>query len=156
MSDDLAARYHLNSNFDYSTYINEDDEMPVTGADNGIRLNELRGADYDDKRWDDLLDELTIDDMTNMIALSGYQTPAMESVGKAATVDADGPAAINNNFTGAGSIGFPVEVMIACTWNKDLAQKYGDDGKDVPRDEYCRMVCAGDEYPSYSIRSKKL
>ena len=126
MSDDLVAQYHLNSNFDYSTYINEDDEMPVTGADNGIRLNELRGADYDDERWDDLLDELTIDDMTNMIALSGYQTPAMESVGKVATVDADGPAAINNNFTGAGSIGFPVEVMIACTWNQDLAQQYGE------------------------------
>ena len=64
--------------------------------------------------------------MTNMIALSGYQTPAMESVGKVATVDADGPAAINNNFTGAGSIGFPVEVMIACTWNQDLAQQYGE------------------------------
>lgn len=126
MSDDLVAQYHLNSNFDYSTYINEDDEMPVTGADNGIRLNELRGADYDDERWDDLLDELTVDDMTNMIALSGYQTPAMESVGKVATVDADGPAAINNNFTGAGSIGFPVEVMIACTWNQDLAQQYGE------------------------------
>ena len=126
MSDDLVAQYHLNSNFDYSTYINEDDEMPVTGADNGIRLNELRGADYDDERWDDLLDELTVDDMTNMIALSGYQTPAMESVGKVATVDADGPAAINNNFTGAGSIGFPVEVMIACTWNQDLARQYGE------------------------------
>ena len=35
MSDDLVAQYHLNSNFDYTTYINEDDEMPVTGADNG-------------------------------------------------------------------------------------------------------------------------
>src|SRR5699024_8629721 len=48
MSDDLVAQYHLNSNFDYTTYINEDDEMPTTAADNGIRLNELRGADYDD------------------------------------------------------------------------------------------------------------
>ncbi len=126
MSDDLVAQYHLNSNFDYSTYINEDDEMPVTGADNGLTLADFRGADYDDPRWDDLLDQLTIDDMSNMIALSGYQTPAMDSVGKVATVDADGPAAINNNFTGAGSIGFPVEVMIACTWNQDLAQQYGE------------------------------
>ena len=126
MSDDLVAQYHLNSNFDYTTYINEDDEMPTTGADNGIRLNELRGADYDDERWDDLLDQLTVEDMTNMIALSGYQTPAMDSVGKVQTIDADGPAAINNNFTGAGSIGFPVEVMIACTWNQDLAQQYGE------------------------------
>ena len=48
MSDELVAQYHLNSNFDYTTYINEDDEMPTTGADNGIRLYELRGADYDD------------------------------------------------------------------------------------------------------------
>lgn len=126
MSDDLVAQYHLNSNFDYSTYINEDDEMPVTGADNGLTLADLRGADYDDERWDELLDQLTVDDMSNMIALSGYQTPAMDSVGKVATVDADGPAAINNNFTGAGSIGFPVEVMIACTWNQDLAQQYGE------------------------------
>ena len=126
MSDDLVAQYHLNSNFDYTTYINEDDEMPVTGADNGLTLVDLRGADYDDERWDELLDQLTVDDMSNMIALSGYQTPAMDSVGKVATVDADGPAAINNNFTGAGSIGFPVEVMIACTWNQDLAQQYGE------------------------------
>ena len=126
MFDDLVAQYHLNSNFDYTTYINEDDEMPVTGADNGLTLADLRGADYDDERWDELLDQLTVDDMSNMIALSGYQTPAMDSVGKVATVDADGPAAINNNFTGAGSIGFPVEVMIACTWNQDLAQQYGE------------------------------
>ena len=126
MSDDLVAQYHLNSNFDYSTYINEDDEMPVTGADNGLTLADYRGVDYNDKSWDDLLDQLTVDDMSNMIALSGYQTPAMDSVGKVATVDADGPAAINNNFTGAGSIGFPVEVMIACTWNQDLAQQYGE------------------------------
>lgn len=72
MSEDLAAQYHLNSNFDYTTYIHEEDEMPTTGADNGIRLYELRGADYDDERWEELLDELTVEDMTNMIALSGY------------------------------------------------------------------------------------
>lgn len=99
LSNDLMAQYHLNSNFDYKTYINEDDEMPTTGADNGIRLNELRGADYDDERWELLLDQLTVEDMTNMIALSGYQTPAMDSVGKVQTIDADGPMSINNNFT---------------------------------------------------------
>lgn len=126
MSDELVAQYHLNSNYDYTTYINEDDEMPTTGANNGMRLNELRGADYDDARWDTLLDQLTIDDMTNMIALSGYQTLAMESVGKVQAIDADGPMAINNNFTGDGSIGFPTEVMTACTWSKELAHSYGE------------------------------
>ena len=33
---------------------------------------------------------------------------------------------INNNFTGEGSIGFPTETMIACTWSKELAQSYGE------------------------------
>lgn len=126
MSDALMEQYHLNSNFDYTTYINNDDSMPTTGANNGIRLNELRGADYDDPRWDLLLDQLTIDEMTNMIALSGYQTPAMDSVGKVQTIDADGPMSINNNFTGEGSIGFPTETMIACTWSKELAYNYGE------------------------------
>ena len=125
MADENKAEYHLNSNFDYTTYINEDDEMPVTGADNGLTLAEYRGVPYDDPSWDKLLDQLDIDEMSNMIALSGYQTPAMNSVGKIATVDADGPAAINNNFTGAGSIGFPIEVVIANTWNKELAYEYG-------------------------------
>lgn len=42
------------------------------------------------------------------------------------TVDCDGPASINNNFTGTGSIGFPSAVMIANTWNKDLALSFGE------------------------------
>ena len=149
MSDDLVAQYHLNSNFDYTTYINEDDEMPTTGTDNGIRLNELRGADYDDERWELLLDQLTVEDMTNMIALSGYQTPAMESVGKVQTIDADGPMSINNNFTGEGSIGFPTETMIACTWSKELAQSYGEMmGKMLPRDEHRGWYAPGMNTPA--------
>ena len=42
------------------------------------------------------------------------------------TYDCDGPASINNNFTGQGSIGFPAAVMIACTWNKDLGYAFGN------------------------------
>ena len=74
--------------------------MPVTGAKNGMKLADMRGADYDDPRWDTLLDQLTVDEMAGMVAMSGYQTPAIESVGKIGTLDFDGPAAINNNFTG--------------------------------------------------------
>lgn len=126
MADKYVEGYHLNANYNYTTDLNPSDEMPVTGAKNGIRLAELRGADYDDSRWDDLLDELTVDEMVNMTAMCGYQTPAVESVGKVSTGDFDGPAAINNNFTHAGSIGFPVEVVIASTWNKELVEEYGE------------------------------
>ena len=126
LGEPYASEYHLNSNFDKTTYLNDEDVMPTTGADNGLTLEDMRDADYDDPRWEKLLDQLAVDEMANMIAMAGYQTAAMDSVGKVATLDFDGPAAINNNFTGVGSIGFPIEVVIASTWNKELAQTWGE------------------------------
>ena len=125
LGEPYLSEYHLNANFDKTTYLNDEDQMPVTGAKNGLTLADLRDADYDDPRWEQLLDQLTVEEMSEMIAMAGYQTGGIESVGKAATLDFDGPAAINNNFTGAGSIGFPIEVVIASTWNKDLAKEWG-------------------------------
>ena len=126
LGEPYVSEYHLNSNFDKTTYLNDEDVMPTTGADNGLTLADMRDADYDDPRWEKLLDQLTVDEMANMIAMAGYQTAAMDSVGKVATLDFDGPAAINNNFTGVGSIGFPIEVVVASTWNKGLAQAWGE------------------------------
>ena len=126
LSEPYVSEYHLNSNFDKTTYLNDEDVMPTTGADNGLTLADMRDADYNDPRWEKLLDQLTVDEMANMIAMAGYQTAAMDSVGKVATLDFDGPAAINNNFTGVGSIGFPIEVVVASTWNKELAQAWGE------------------------------
>ena len=102
-----------------------DAEMPTTGADNGLTLADLRGAEYDDEQWDALLDQMTVDEMNQLIALGGYQTAAADSVGKIQTTDCDGPASINNNFTGVGSIGFPCGVMIANTFNEDIANAFG-------------------------------
>ena len=126
LGEPYVSEYHLNSNFDKTTYLNDKDVMPTTGADNGLTLADMRDADYDDPRWEKPLDQLTVDEMANMIAMAGYQTAAMDSVGKVATLDFDGPAAINNNFTGVGSIGFPIEVVVASTWNKELAQTWGE------------------------------
>ena len=126
LGEPYVSEYHLNKNFDKTTYLNDKDKMPTTGADNGLTLADMRDADYDDPRWEKLLDQLTVDEMSNMIAMAGYQTAAMDSVGKVGTLDFDGPAAINNNFTGVGSIGFPIEVVIASTWNKNLAQTCGE------------------------------
>ncbi len=126
MSDDVKAVFINNAVYDPEKYNDAADEMPTTGAKNGMTLAELRGADYDDERWETLLDQLTISDMDNMIALGGYQTLGASSVGKVSTVDCDGPASINNNFTGVGSVGFPSAVMIASTWNTDLALEFGE------------------------------
>ncbi len=126
MPQEYVDGYHLNANYDPTAYINENDEMPTTGAKGNLTIYDVRGLEYDDPTWDQLLDQLTVDEMSSLIALAGYQTAAIPSIEKVQNVDCDGPAAINNNFTGAGSIGFPIEVVVACTWNKDLAAAWGD------------------------------
>ena len=125
MPSEYKATFINNSNYDASKYNNPNDVMPTLGAKNGLKLADLRGKDYDDPTWEKLLDQLTPQDMNAMISLGGYQTTAVASVGKVQTVDCDGPASINNNFTGKGSIGFPSGVMISATWNEDLAHAFG-------------------------------
>ena len=125
MADDVKATYFNETNYDETAYNNDSDVMPTTGASNGVKLADLRGVDYDDPAWDELLDEMSVSDMNTLIELGGYETSAVDSIGKVMTYDCDGPASINNNFTGQGSIGFPAAVMIACTWNKDLGYAFG-------------------------------
>ena len=126
MPEDKKATFINNSNYNPEDYNESSDEMPVIEAKNGMELAELRGVAYDDPKWDALLDQLTIKDMDSMIAIGGYQTSTAKSVGKINTIDCDGPASINNNFTKTGSIGFPSAVMIASTWNEEIAQEFGE------------------------------
>ncbi len=126
MFDEHKATFLNNGNYNPEDYNDDADEMPTTGADNGLELADLRGVDYDDAQWDELLDQMTVSEMDQLIALGGYQTVAVSSIGKVQTIDCDGPASINNNFTGTGSVGFPSAVMIASTWNKEIATSFGE------------------------------
>ena len=107
-------------------YNNPDDEMPTTGANNGLELYDLRGADYDDPRWEELLDQMTVDEMVELIAYGGHQTAAIKSVGKIRTLDTDGPAGVNSTTIGAFGTGYCSEILIAQTWNEELAEKAGE------------------------------
>lgn len=129
MSDaDKAVFYNAHS-YTESGYEADDDanaEDITTGAKNGLKLVDLRGVDYNDSKWDDLLDQMTIEDMQQTIGFGGYQTAAVASIEKVRTNDCDGPASINNNFTGVGSVGFPAATLIGMTWSKELAYSFGD------------------------------
>ena len=126
MSDEVKSGFYNVGNYDPTKFDDDSDEMPTTGAKNGIRLADLRGVDYNDAKWDQLLDELTFDDMDNLIANAGYQNAAVKSIGKIRLSDVDGPAALKDNFTGVSSIGLPSNIVLACSWNKDLAKEYGE------------------------------
>ncbi|MBT1172593.1 glycoside hydrolase family 3 protein [Bifidobacterium sp. MA2] len=120
-----------------SNYENENsdsDEMPVTKAKNGVSLYQLYGKDYDDPQWDKLLDQLSFDDMNQLIAFAGYGTAAIDSIGKVRQTDVDGPSTLNNNFTGVGSIGLPSGVSVANTFSKELAREFGETIGDMARE----------------------
>lgn len=104
-----------------------DAEMPVTGAENGLQLIDLRGVEYDHPLWDDLLDQLEPSELTAVILNGAYNTGAIESLVKPATVDLDGPAGFSSFLNDAyAGTAYTSEVVIAQTWNKDLAHRMGE------------------------------
>lgn len=111
--------------YDSAQYDNAEDEMPVTGADNGRTLSEYVGVAYDDPSWDELLDQLTVEEMVTAVNLGGFQTAAVDSAGKMLVMDSDGTSGLNDWYIGVYGTAYPTEVLIAQTWNKELAYRIG-------------------------------
>lgn len=113
-------------NYESTLYDNAEDEMPTTEADNGVTAADLTGKDYDDPLWEDLLEQLSVDDMINMVNLGGFQTVAVDSIGKVGTLDSDGTSGLNDWYIQVYGTAYPTEVLIAQTWNKDLSYRVGE------------------------------
>ncbi len=123
---DLNATTELiNAMSDYYPNI-ENAKMPTTGAEQIYGLVDMKGLDYDSKEWETLLNQLTISDMQKLICNGAYGTPNIPSISKDTTLDKDGPAGISATLIGGkGTFGFPVETLIASTWNIELAKEMG-------------------------------
>lgn len=103
---------------------NEEDE-DIVFADHGLVLSDLTGLDYNDPLWDDLLEQVSIEDMVKLVGYGGYATQAIDSIEKPATTDVDGPAGINALLTGVTGVQFNSGTVIGSTWSKDLASQMG-------------------------------
>ena len=127
MSDDVRAVVSAGAAgiYDPTAYDDANDAMPEQGVDNGLRLYDMVGASYDDERWDQLLSQMTFDEMALLTNIGGWQTVAIDSVGKIGTSDCDGPAGLNNFITGAYGTSYPGEIVMAQTWNKELLFEVG-------------------------------
>lgn len=112
--------------YDPTKYDSADDVMPTTGASGQVVLSDLTGKSYNDELWEQLLDKLTVDDMTGLVNRGGWSTIAIDSIGKIATAECDGPAGINHLMSGIQGTSFPAEVLMAQTWNKELVERLGD------------------------------
>lgn len=144
ISDEFAAGHDLFVTFDPATdptYGNVEGSLvyaadePVSGADNGLVLSDLRGAYYDDPRWDELLDQIDWgadrENIINDFAGAAYLTAEIPSLGMPATVDMDGANGLKVQGSGDGgydmdkSCSFGFQPLMASTWNQELLYEVG-------------------------------
>ena len=87
------------------------DKDPESNLKNNLTLSDLRGKDYDDPAWDDLLNQLdyTSDEIPGALTYALYQTSKITSIGKVETNDNDGTVGLTANWGG----------------NQDLAEQFG-------------------------------
>ncbi|MCD7801427.1 MAG: glycoside hydrolase family 3 C-terminal domain-containing protein [Clostridiales bacterium] len=97
----------------------------IVVADHGLTLEDVAGLDYDDPLWDDLLEQVSVDEMVNLVSNGGWATQSVASVGKSAYVEVDGPNGINNIMAGTTGTQYCAQSVLACTWNTDLAYEMG-------------------------------
>lgn len=105
---------------------NNDSDAPIVVADHGLKLEDMKGLAYDDPKWDQLLEQVTVDEMVNLVNNGGWTTQAVASVGKANYVESDGPNGINNIMAGITGNQYCAQSVLACTWNTELATEMGE------------------------------
>lgn len=135
LSDDLLARASqfdpandelLGDNEGSAIY---ETEAPVSNADNGLVLSDLRGADYYDPAWDELLNQVDYDsdELSTLLYMAAYTTGELSSIGKPTSQDHDGPAGFNLTGAEGGPLSTPYAsaVVAASTWNTELLYDFG-------------------------------
>ena len=99
-------------------------DYPKSKAQNGLLVSDMRGLDYNDPKWELLLNQLDYSsgDIDKLITQGCYYTHPLDVIGQAKVIDTDGPQGItlgNNSNVYCG------EVVLASTWNKNLAKEVG-------------------------------
>ena len=113
--------------FEYlENYVTESLIPVEVGVDYGLTVDDLAGYEvWDDAIWDQLVNQLTVEEMVMLISDSAYNTPAVESIGKTMAVDVDGPAGISSANLNYYGNQYNSEPVMAATWNTDLIYKMG-------------------------------
>lgn len=149
---DLTATDEMISTMadDYSDIEADGDPSSVTfGADNGMTLANLKGVDdITDERWNDLMDQITLEECLIRTGFGGTSTKTIESITSPEAIQNDGPNGFNSYPLGQyansdASTGDPcviaeddpnrdykmgvmaVETVIGQTFSKQLAEEWG-------------------------------
>ena len=111
-----------------------DGEMPVVGKEGKLNLAQFVGVpldgsielDGDSFTWDDLLDQVTFNEMAKLIGQTYHSTSPVASVSKPATKDENGPQGITATLTGGGSsTSYTSEDLMASSFDPEVAEAVG-------------------------------
>ena len=96
-------------------------EAPEQGVAGNLTLRDLKDAEWDDPRWESLLNQLSITDLQNLVDQGSFKTAKIDSIGKSETMDYDGPGSAFHSGTG-----HPSEVVVAASWSNEVARLMGE------------------------------
>lgn len=102
-------------------------KMPTMNAKNDLTLAMFIGKDFNDPEWQNLLDQLTFEEMANLIGKGYHNTALVASVSKIATTDDNGPQGFTQTLTGVSTChcAYTDENIMAATYNVDLMEEVG-------------------------------
>ena len=109
-------------------------EMPTLGKEGTLTLAHFIGIPLDGSinvggttyTWEDLMDQVTFDEMVKLIGQTYHGTSAVSSVNKPATKDENGPQGITAKLTGgASSTSYTSEDVMAATFDVAIAEAVG-------------------------------
>lgn len=103
-------------------------EMPTMGADNGLSVIDMKGKSFDDPMWDKLLDQMTYEEMADLVGNAFHLTKPVESVNLPETRDENGPQGLTARLMkgNVDSTSFTSEDVMAATWNVELIAQVGE------------------------------
>lgn len=95
--------------------------------------NYVGEVSFDDPRWETLLNEISLDEMKNLVGFGAFRTSEVKGVdgvvGKPLTVDSDGPSGFTSFLSESvvyGTCAYQAECVMGSTWNVQLAEKMGE------------------------------
>ncbi len=108
---------------------NPSDEKPTTGSKaTQWKLTDLAGLPITHERWNELISQLDVSTLIKLCNDGGYQTMAIEEIGKPECIDMDGGSGIYPAIIGfdvGAAVTYPCATLIAATWNWYLAYETG-------------------------------
>ena len=125
---------------------------PLTEQDNHLTVRDMVGVAWDDPKWDQLLDEMTVNEMKTINAKAAYRINGAESIGMETVLDVDGPSGVNAPTVGKYGTAFINGTIMASTWNDELIEELGV----ALGDEFILVGAAGCYGPAFNIHRSPL